>query len=178
MSDVTRMLDAIDAGQPQAAELLMPLVYDELRRLAAAEMAREKPGQTLNATALVHEAYLRLVGPTGERRFTDRRHFFAVAALAMRRILVDAARRKQTRKRGGERQDIPLDEISAPVPSVDLLELDAAMGRLAAIQPEIARLVDLRYFVGLTVPQAAELLGIAPRTADAWWAYAKAWLKT
>jgi RNA polymerase sigma factor (TIGR02999 family) len=178
MSDVTRMLDAIDAGEPQTAEQLMPLVYDELRRLAAAEMAREKPGQTLNATALVHEAYLRLVGPTNERCYADRQHFFATAAVAMRRILVDAARRKQTGKRGGKRQDIPIDEIAMPAADPDLVDIDAALDRLAASQPEVARLVELRYFVGLTVPQAATVLGIAPRTADAWWAYAKAWLKT
>jgi len=178
MSDVTRILDAINAGEPQAAEQLLPLVYDELRRLAAAEMAREKPGQTLNATALVHEAYLRLVGPAGERRFADRQHFFATAALAMRRILVDAARRKRTQKRSGERLDVPLNDIAMPEPVLDLIELDAALDRLATVEPEVARLVNLRYFAGLTVPQAAELLGIAPRTADAWWAFAKAWLKT
>jgi RNA polymerase sigma factor (TIGR02999 family) len=181
MSAVTRLLDAAAAGDPKAAADLLPLVYDELRKLAAARLAAEAPGQTLQATALVHEAYLRLVG--GERRgssppWDNRAHFFAAAAEAMRRILVDAARRKHALKRGGDRQRIDLDQLAAtdPGPGADLLDLDDALTRLAAAEPQAAELVKLRYFAGLTIPEAADALGVSPRTADTLWAYARAWL--
>jgi RNA polymerase sigma factor (TIGR02999 family) len=175
MSEITEVLNAVAQGDPHGAERLLPLVYDELRRLAAQKMAGEKPGQTLDATALVHEAYLRLVGEQG---FANRRHFFAAAAEAMRRILVESARRKRAAKRGGGLRRRPLDPdcLPAPGPSDDLLALDDALRKLEAAEPEVAELVRLRYFAGLTVPRAAELLGVAPRTADAWWAYARAWL--
>jgi RNA polymerase sigma factor (TIGR02999 family) len=178
MSEVTRLVQAIEQGDPQAARQLLPLVYDELRRLAAAQLGREAPGQTLDATALVHEAYLRLVGPAAEAAFANRRHFLAAAALAMRRILVENARRKRAAKRGGHlrRRDLDPDQLRAPAVSEDLLALDEALSRLAAAEPQVAELVQLRYFAGLTVPQAAEALGVSPRTADAWWAYARAWL--
>ena len=175
MSEITEVLDAIERGDRQAAAQLLPLVYDELRRLAAQKMAQEKPGQTLDATALVHEAYLRLVG---ERQFANRRHFFAAAAEAMRHILVESARRKRAAKRGGGLRRRPLhpDLLPAAGPSEDLLALDEALRKLEPAEPEVAELVRLRYFAGLTVPRAAELLGISPRTADAWWSYARAWL--
>ncbi len=178
MSDVTRILEAIDQGDPQAAEQLLPLVYDELRKLAAQKLAREKAGQTLDATALVHEAYLRLIGPTDARRYADRSHFFAVAAEAMRRILVENARRKHRRKRGGglARKDLDLSNLAAPEISEDLLALDEALDQLAGTDPTAAQLVQLRYFAGLSIPQAAESLRISPRTADRLWAYARAWL--
>jgi RNA polymerase sigma factor (TIGR02999 family) len=177
MNDVTRLLNALQADDPQAAEQLLPLVYDELRRLAAAWMAREQTGQTLDATALVHEAYLRLVGDESQRRFTDRQHFFRVAATAMRRILIDRARRKRTRKHGGGRQRQELDAIAAPKPDEELLAVDAALEKLAACDPLKAKLVELRFFAGLTGAQAAEVLGISPATADRWWSYARAWLQ-
>lgn len=178
MSEVTRILSAIEQGDPHAAEKLLPLVYDELRRLAARKLAHEKPGQTLDATALVHEAYLRLVGDReGGRRFKDQGHFFAAAAQAMRRILTDRARRKRTRKRGGGLQRQPLDTVAAPAPDEDLLALDEALEKLAARDPEKARLVELRYFAGLTGEQAAAVLGVSPTTADRHWAYARAWLR-
>ncbi len=178
MSEVTRILNAIERGDPQAASQLLPLVYDELRRLAAQKLAREKPGQTLDATGLVHEAYLRLVGDTEARRpLKDRGHFFAAAAAAMRRILIDNARRKRTQKRGGGLKRQPLEAVAAPEPDEDLLALDEALEKLAAQDPVKARLVELRYFAGLTAEQAAEVLGISPSTADRHWAYARAWLR-
>jgi RNA polymerase sigma factor (TIGR02999 family) len=178
MTEVTRILDAVARGDTHAADELLPLVYDELRRLAAQKLGREKPGQTLDATALVHEAYLRLVGDKdGRRRFKDRGHFFAAAAAAMRRILIDAARRKQAKKRGGGRQREPLDAVAAPEPDENLLALDEALEKLAVRDPVKARLVELRYFGGLTGEQAAEVLGISPTTADRHWAYARAWLR-
>jgi len=196
MADVTRLLDAIQQGQPQAAEALLPLVYDELRKLARLKLRQENPGQTLQATALVHEAYLRLVGPAcpagrpsggdGEARsrpadgtcFDSRGHFFASAAEAMRRILVEAARRKQRLKRGGgqERQPIEEEQIAAPEIDIDLLELDAALDKLTAKDARKASLVKLRYFAGLTIEQAAEALAISTTTADRDWTYARAWL--
>jgi RNA polymerase sigma factor (TIGR02999 family) len=178
MDQVTRLVQAIEQGDPHAASQLLPLVYAELRRLAAAQLAREAPGQTLDATALVHEAYVRLVGPAAEPAFANRRHFLAAAALAMRRVLVENARRKRAAKRGGRlrRQDLDPDQLHAPAVSEDLLALDEALGKLAAAEPQVAELVQLRYFAGLSIAQAAEALGVAPRTADAWWAYARAWL--
>jgi RNA polymerase sigma factor (TIGR02999 family) len=178
MSDVTRLLSAIDQGDPQAADQLLPLVYDELRRLAAQKLAQEKPGQTLQATALVHEAYLRLVGPAGLPHWQSRGHFFAAAAEAMRRILVDGARRKRTHKHGGQRQRLDLDqvEVVAVTRSTDLVALDDALTQLAAEDPLKAQLVNLRYFAGLSVQQAADVLGISRATADRYWAYARTWL--
>ncbi len=178
MSDVTRSLSAIDQGDPHAAEQLLPLVYDELRKLAAQKLALEKPGQTLQATALVHEAYLRLVGPDQSRSYKDQIHFFAAAATAMRRILIDNARRKHTHKRGGGLQRQQLEEAAAPQPDENLLALDEALKKLAATDPAKAQLVELRYFAGLTGDQAARVLGISPTTADRHWAYARAWLQT
>lgn len=178
MHDVTRILSAIESGDPQAAEQLLPLVYEELRKLAAAKLAHEKPGQTLQATALVHEAYLRLVGSRERKTDWDNRgHFFAAAAEAMRRILVDAARRKGAAKRSAPTQAaLDVDQLAAPSESSDLLALDEALTRLAASDPKLADLVKLRYFAGMTNREAAECLGISSRTADSYWAYAKAWL--
>jgi len=178
MSDVTRLLDAAAAGEPRAAAELLPLVYAELRRLAAARLSTEKPGQTLEPTALVHEAYLRLVGAAEPRAYRDRGHFFAAAATAMRRILVDQARRKLSDKRGGGRHRQELEDVAAPAPDDELLALNDALDRLAAEDPLKARLVELRYFAGLTTDQAAAALGISPRTADRHWSYARAWLQT
>jgi RNA polymerase sigma factor (TIGR02999 family) len=177
MSDVTRILSAIEQGDPHAAEQLLPLVYDELRKLAAQKIAREKPGQTLDATALVHEAFVRLVGQDQPPSYEDRGHFFAAAATAMRRILIDNARRKQTLKRGGGVSAQQLAEVAAPQPDEDLLALDEALQKLAATDPDKAKLVELRYFAGLTGEQAARALGISPTTADRHWAYARAWLQ-
>ncbi|NQU24233.1 MAG: sigma-70 family RNA polymerase sigma factor [Candidatus Nealsonbacteria bacterium] len=177
MTDVTRILSAIEEGDAQAAEQLLPLVYEELRKLAAAKMAQEKPGQTLQATALVHEAYLRLVGSETGRHYRDRSHFFATAATAMRRILVDNARAKRSDKRGGGRHREPLEDVAAPSPDGELLALHEALGRLAAEDPLKAQLVELRYFGGLTGDQAADVLGISPSTADRHWAFARAWLQ-
>ena len=179
MSDVTRILAQIDSGDPAAAAQLLPLVYDELRKLAAARLAREKPGQTLQATALVHEAYLQLVGPANPAGFQGRRHFFAAAAEAMRRILVSSARRKLALKRGGglARAEVELDGLEAGVNDDKLVALDAALDRLAVEHPEKAELVKLRYFVRLTTNQAADALGISTATADRHWAYARAWLQ-
>jgi RNA polymerase sigma factor (TIGR02999 family) len=177
MTDVTRILSSIARGEPRAAEQLLPLVYDELRKVAAQKLAHEKPGQTLQPTALVHEAYLRLVGGDKAPAFKDRGHFFAAAGAAMRRILVDNARRKMTRKRGGGRQRQPLEAVAAPEPDAELLALDEALQKLAVVDPQKARLVELRYFAGLTGEQAAEVLGISPTTADRHWAYARAWLQ-
>jgi len=176
MNEVTRILNAIGQGDDRAAAQLLPLVYDELRRLAAAQMAREKPGQTLDATALVHEAYLRLAG---EQQFENRRHFFAAAVEAMRRILVENARRKQRRKRGGGRERVELDEVALAAPESDirLLALNEALDRFAKVEPAKAQLVKLRWFGGLSLDAAAELLDISPSTADRWWAYARAWLR-
>jgi RNA polymerase sigma factor (TIGR02999 family) len=179
MSEVTRILSAIEQGEPHAADQLLPLVYDELRRLAAQKLAQEKPGQTLQATALVHEAYLRLVDVEKAQHWDSRGHFFFAAAEAMRRILVDKARRKGSGKHGGgrTRQELDPERIAAPQAADDLLALDEALTRLEATEPLVAELVKLRYFAGLTIPQAAAHLGIAPRTADAWWSYAKAWFQ-
>jgi RNA polymerase sigma factor (TIGR02999 family) len=177
MSEVTRILSAIEKGDPHAAAQLLPLVYDELRKLAAQRLAQEKPGQTLQATALVHEAYLRLVGADGGRSYKDGGHFFAAAATAMRRILIDNVRRKQTEKRGGGLQRLQLEGVAAPQPDQELLALHEALYKLAATDPVRARLVELRYFAGLTGDQAAEVLGISPTTADRHWAYARAWLQ-
>jgi RNA polymerase sigma factor (TIGR02999 family) len=179
MADVTRLLDAAAAGDRQAAADLLPLVYDELRKLAAARMAAESPGNTLQPTALVHEVYLRLVTPAKpQAAFDGRGHFFAAAAEAMRRILVDAARRKRREKHGGDRQRVDLDATAAVAPEArdDLIALDAALTRLAAEDPQVARLVELRHFAGLTIPEVAEILEISPRTADRLWAFARAWL--
>jgi RNA polymerase sigma factor (TIGR02999 family) len=177
MSEITRILSAIEQGDPGAAAQLFPLVYDELRKLAAQRLAHEKPGQTLQPTALVHEAYLRLVGQEEPPAYKDRGHFLAAAAAAMRRILIDNARRKQTQKRGGGLQRQPLGAVPAPEPDEELLALDEALQRLAEQDPQKARLVELRYFAGLTGEQAAEVLGISPTTADRHWAYARAWLQ-
>ncbi|MCI0740967.1 MAG: sigma-70 family RNA polymerase sigma factor [Gemmataceae bacterium] len=178
MSEVTRILSAIEQGDPAAAEQLLPLVYNELRKLAAQKLTHEKPGQTLDATALVHEAYLRLVGAAEPRVYRDRGHFFAAAASAMRRILIDQARRKLTQKRAGGRLREPLQDLAAPQPDDELLALNEALDQLAAEDPLKARLVELRYFAGLTSDQAAEVLDISPSTADRHWAYARAWLQT
>jgi RNA polymerase sigma factor (TIGR02999 family) len=177
MSEVTRILSALEQGDPHAAEQLLPLVYDELRRLAAQKMAQEAPGQTLQPTALVHEVYLRLVELKDPGSFKDRGHFFAVAATAMRRILIDRARKKKTRKRGAGLQRQPLDAIVAPEPNEDLLALNEALDKLAVQDPLKAKLVELRYFAGLTGDQAAQVLGISPSTADRHWAYVRAWLE-
>jgi RNA polymerase sigma factor (TIGR02999 family) len=178
MSEVTQVLCAIEQGDPHAAAQLLPLVYDELRKLAAQRLGREKSGQTLQATALVHEAYLRLVGGAQAPHWNGRGHFFAAAAQAMRRILVESARRKRRLKRGGGVARAELDEVNLVAPAVrdDLVALDEALAQLAAVDPRAAELVNLRYFAGLTIPQAAEVLGVAPRTADFLWAYARAWL--
>jgi len=175
MSDVTQLLEAANRGDQRAAADLLPLVYDELRKLAAAKVAREKPGQTLDATALVHEAYLRLVG---DQQFTGRGHFFAAAAEAMRRLLVDAARRKQAEKRGGGRCRTDLSEIEVVLPEVpdDLVALDEALSRLEAVDPAKAEVVKLRYFAGLTMEQVAAAQGVSLATANRAWAYARAWL--
>ena len=178
MNEVTRVLSAIERGDPQAADQLLPLVYEELRKLAAQKLAQEKPGQTLQATALVHEAYLRLLDPERGQDWNSRGHFFAAAAEAMRRILVDNARRKRAVKRGGDQVKVELDqlEIAASDISDDLLTLDEALTHFAAVDPKAAELVKLRYFAGLTSKQAAEVLGVSPRTADSLWAFARAWL--
>ena len=176
-NDVTRMIDEAQRGVEGATDRLLFAVYEELRRLAAARLAREKPGQTLQATALVHEAYLRLVGD-GDAQWENRGHFFAAAAEAMRRILVEAARRKRRIKHGGGRQRQELHEADAiALPdSVDMLALDEALKALEEADPVKARLVKLRYFTGLTVEQAGEMLGVSRATADRYWAYARAWL--
>jgi RNA polymerase sigma factor (TIGR02999 family) len=178
LSEVTRFLSAIEQGDPHAAEQLLPLVYEELRKLAAQKLAGEKPGQTLQATALVHEAYVRLVDSDKAQHWNSRGHFFAAAAEAMRRILVDQARKKNSRKRGGglERQPLEGLEIAAPEPSVDLVAVNEALERFACIDKLAAELVKLRYYAGLTIPQAAEALAISSTTADRHWAYARAWL--
>lgn len=179
MSDVTRILSALEQGEPSAAEQLLPLVYQELRRLAAAKLAHEKPGQTLQATALVHEAYLRLVDVQNPQQWQGRRHFFAAAAEAMRRILVENARRKAGPQAGGGLQRLELSHVDPELqgPELDLLALHEALERLAEQDPRKAELVKLRFFAGLTNEQAAELLGISARTAQANWRYVKAWLR-
>ena len=177
MSEVTRILSAIEQGDANAAGQLLPLVYDELRRLAAAKLAQERPGQTLQATALVHEAYLRLVGAGGES-WDNRRHFFAAAAEAMRRILVENARRKRTFKRGGAlaRRELDDAELLAPEPREDLLALDDALTELATSDRTAADLVQLRYFGGLSVADAAKVLGLSVRSAERIWTYTRVWL--
>ena len=175
MNDLSQILNAVGQADPQAAAQLLPLVYDELRRLAAGQMAREKPGHTLDATALVHEASLRLVG---EQRFENRRHFFAAAAEAMRRILVENARRKQSLKRGGDRRRLELDieQLVEVEKSEPLLALDDALDQLEARDPDKAQLVKLRFFAGMSIELAAETLAISVTTANRWWSYARAWL--
>lgn len=178
MSDVTQILLQIESGDPSAADQLLPLVYEELRKLASAKLAQERPGLTLQATALVHDAYIRLVDIEKARHWDSRGHFFAAAAKAMRRILVDRARRHKSAKRGGDRDREPLHEAAlvSAVPSDDLLALDEALTRFEEVDPRAAELVKLRYFAGLSIPEAAQSLGVAPRTADDIWAYARAWL--
>jgi RNA polymerase sigma factor (TIGR02999 family) len=178
MTDVTQILSKIEHGDPVAAERLLPLVYDELRKLASVKLANEKPGQTLQATGLVHEAYIRLVDVGKAQGWHSRSHFFAAAAEAMRRILVESARRKRRQRHGGDFVRRELDEYAVAVPesAEDLLELDAALERLGHRDPRKAELVKLRFFAGLTVEQAAEALGITSSTADRDWAYARAWL--
>jgi RNA polymerase sigma factor (TIGR02999 family) len=178
MSDATPILSAVEAGDAQAAEQLLPLVYDELRKLAARRLSREKPGQTLQATALVHEAYVNLVGSGPGRGWESRAHFFAAAAEAMRHILINRARDKGRLKHGGGlcRVDLDRAELGYETDGLDLLALDEAMTRLAAEEPECAKLVKLRFFAGLTQAEAAEALSVTRRTADRYWAYARAWL--
>ena len=178
MSDVTQILSQIESGDPSAADQLLPLVYDELRKLAAAKLVRENPGQTLQATALVHEAYLRLVDVEKAQQWNSRGHFFAAAAEAMRRILVEQARRKQTLKQGGQhkRCDADLDRLNHPETAGEVLAIDEALGKLACENQPVAKLVELRYFAGLTLDEAASASGISVRTAHRYWSYAKAWL--
>jgi RNA polymerase sigma factor (TIGR02999 family) len=178
MSEVTRILSAIEQGDPRAAEQLLPLVYGELRKLAAQKLAQEQPGQTLEATALVHEVYVRLVDVDKVQRWDSRGHFFAAAAEAMRRILIESARRKRSPKYGGNlvRRDLDQVQLAAPELDEDLLALDDALNRLAEKDPLKAELVKLRHFAGLTVEQAAQALDISPTTANRYWAYARAWL--
>jgi RNA polymerase sigma factor (TIGR02999 family) len=179
MHEVTCILCAIEKGDPLAAEQLLPLVYSELRKLAAAKMAQEKPDRTLQATALVHEAYIRLVDTEKAQHWDSRGHFFAAAAEAMRRILVDHARRNATVRHGGDRKRVALDESHqlSDTPEA-LLDLDCALIRFAAIEPAKAKLVELRFFAGLTVPEAAAALGVSPATAARWWEFARLWLYT
>jgi RNA polymerase sigma factor (TIGR02999 family) len=178
MSNVTQILGRIESGDASASEQLLPLVYDELRRLAAQKLASETPGQTLQATALVHEAYVRLVDGDTVQQWDSRGHFFAAAAEAMRRILVDNARKKQSLRRGGSAKRLPLEHLepSAIAPDENLLALDAALIRLEQLDKTKADLVKLRYFAGLTIPQAAKALGVSTTTANRYWAYARAWL--
>jgi len=179
MTDVTQLLGQIEHGDPHAAEKLLPLLYDELRMLAAQKLVHEKPGQTLQATALVHEAYLRLVDADKSQYWNSRGHFFGAAAEAMRRILVENARRRARVKHGGERirEELPSSGVAAPEIDVDLLALDEALERLAEHDAPSAELVKLRYFAGLTIPQVAEILGVSPRKADFIWSFARAWLR-
>lgn len=179
MSDVTQILSAIEQGEPQAAEELLPLVYKELRKLAAARLSQEKPGQTLQATALVHEAYLRLLGPAGKNQpWNSRGHFFAAAAEAMRRILVESARQKASLKRGGDRKRVAIDSeyVAIDEPDLDLLALDEALSKLAVTEPAKVELVKLRYFAGLTMAEAADALGVSIATAERYWTFARSWL--
>ena len=179
MNEVTRILSAVEQGDPHAAEQLLPLVYQALRKLATQKLAQEQPGQTLQATALVHEAYLRLVGKESAHNWNSRGHFFAAAAEAMRRILVENARRKKAVCHGGDRQKQDLDRAApaAPEHADDLLALDEALAKLAIQDPRKAELVKLRYFTGLTIAQTAAALGISEATAHRWWNYARAWLR-
>jgi RNA polymerase sigma factor (TIGR02999 family) len=179
MPDLTRLLLDIEQGDTKAAEQLLPLVYDELRKLAARRLADEKPGQTLQATALVHEAYLRLIGPDGHARWDGRGHFFAAAAEAMRRILVEKARREKRFKRGGDRQRVDLDEVAEIAGRADerILAVDEALDRLASEDPQAAQLVKLRFFAGMSITEAAGVLGISRASAYEQWAYARAWLR-
>ncbi|MCI0638813.1 MAG: sigma-70 family RNA polymerase sigma factor [Gemmataceae bacterium] len=178
MNELTRILCAAEQDESTGAEQLLPLVYDELRRLAAQKLAQESPGNTLPPTALVHEAYLRLVANSPEPTWDNRGHFFAAAAEAMRRILVENARQRGTLKRGGDRVHVNVEEnpVTAPEVREDLLALDEALAKLAAADPQAAKLVQLRYFAGLALPEVAQILGISPRTADRLWAFARAWL--
>jgi RNA polymerase sigma factor (TIGR02999 family) len=178
MDAVTRVLFALEQGEPEAAEQLLPLVYDELRRLAAAKLAHEAPGQTLQATALVHDAYVRLVDVDQVQKWNSRGHFFAAAAEAMRRILIEKARGKGRLKHGGGRCRVSLENVAdaAATPANELLALDEALGRLEQADAEAAKLVKLRYFAGLTMPEAAETLGISLRSAERNWTYARTWL--
>jgi RNA polymerase sigma factor (TIGR02999 family) len=178
MNEVTRILSAIEHGDPHAAEQLLPLVYEELRRLAAQKLAQEKPGQTLQATALVHEAYMRLVGGNPNQAWDGRGHFFGAAAEAMRRILINHARDKGRLKRGGDRQRVALDQrgVADDASEVDVIALDEALQRLQQQNQPCADLIKLRFFTGLTMEEAAAVLGIAPRTAHRYWVFARAWL--
>ena len=178
MSDVTRILSQIDSGDSNAADQLLPLVYDELRRLAASRLRNEKPGQTLQATALVHEAFVRLVGGENVTDWQSRGHFFSAAAKAMRRILINRARDKGRTKRGGQYQKVDLDKIEVAVdaPNENLLVVDEALERLASENPSCAEVVKLRFFTGMTIEETAAAIGISPRTAKRHWAYARAWL--
>jgi len=178
MSDVTQLLGAIDAGDPKAAEQLLPLVYEELRRLAAAKMAHEKPGQTLQATALVHEAWLRLAG-SDQQQWRGRAHFFGAAAEAMRRVLIDKARQKASLKRGQEQtpEELHESQIEMTAPTDEIMAVHDALDALAAEDATAAEVVKLRYFVGMTIPEIAEALEISPRSADRHWLFARAWLK-
>lgn len=177
MSDVTRILTAIEQGDAKATDELLPLVYNELRRMAAHKMSAERPGHTLQPTALVHEAWLQLVDSRNQS-WQNRAHFFGAAAEAMRRILIARARRKQTQRRGARAEHLDLDEleIASPAPDDQLLALSDALDRFAALEPQQAELIKLRYFVGMKIPEAAEVLGISEATAKRWWAYARAWL--
>ncbi len=179
MNEVEPILSGIEKGDPKASDQLLPLVYNELRRLARQRLAEERSGQTLQATALVHEAYLRLVGKGCEQPWNGRGHFFAAAAEAMRRILIENARRKIALKRGGDlsRRELDGEQLIAPEPREDLLALDGALNKLAVVHRQAADLVQLRYFAGLTLPEAAEALDISPRTAGRLWTYARAWLR-
>lgn len=178
MSDFTRILSQIESGDPSAGEQLLPLVYHELRKLAAAKLAQENPGQTLQATALVHEAYLKLIGRNPDRNWNGRGHFYVAAAECMRRILVDRARQKRRQKRGGGQQRVPLSEVHevADAPAEDLLALDEALSRLAVVHPAQSELVKLRYFAGLSEVEAAAILGVSRATASRYWTFARAWL--
>lgn len=183
VKNITQLLQAIDQGDEDAPGELWQLVYDNLRSLAAHKMASEKPGMTLSATGLVHEAYLRLVPAdetSGSMPFKNRRHFFGAAAEAMRRILIESVRQKKSLKRGGDQKlvEIDLSQVAITKAGDDLEVLNEALDRLTQTEPQVAELVKLRYFAGMTIPEAAELLEIAPRTADTWWAYARAWLLT
>ena len=179
MSEVTRILSAIERGDSRAAEQLLPLVYDELRKLAAMKLAQERPGQTLQATALVHEAYLRLVDADEAQRWNGRGHFFAAAAEAMRRILVDQARRRNAAKRGGQavREELHESALAAPGPDSEVIALHDALERFATVDPAAANLVKLRFFAGLNMSEAAEALGLSVRSAHGLWAYARSWLR-
>lgn len=180
MSEITCLLNAAEEGDPDAASQLLPLVYDELRRLAAQKLAQENPGQTLQATALVHEAYLRLIKVEQPQEWHGRGHFFAAAAEAMRRILVENARHKKRLKAGGDRiqQELHPDLVAVPEAGDDVLALDEALTQLALTEPKVAQVVQLRYFGGMTIPEAAAVVGVSPRTADTYWAYAKSYLFT